>query len=85
MKDVTYQPAARKALRKMPANTARRIRTKINAYADNPASQANNVKRLQGSDALRLRVGDYRVIFLDGTIIDVVRVGPRSSIYGDQK
>lgn len=83
MKDITYQPAARKALRKMPINTRRRIIGKIEDYATNPGSQANNIKRLQGSHELRLRVGDWRVIFLDGTIIDVVKVGPRGSVYGD--
>jgi len=85
MKDITYQPAARKALRKMPLKTRRRIIGKIETYATDPASQKNNIKRLQGSDELRLRIGDYRVIFLDSTIIDVLKIGPRGSIYGDQR
>ncbi len=82
MKPVTYQPAARKALRKMPANTANRIRAKINAYAADPASQANNVRAMKGEPArIRLRVGDWRVIMKDGAVIDVLKVGPRGSIY----
>ena len=53
-----------------PSDRARIIR-KIEQYADDPASQANNVKALQGSDLYRLRVGDYRVLFTiagDGTV-----------------
>ena len=65
----------------MPASTARRIVGKIEAYAENPASQANNVKKLEGEDGIRLRVGDWRVIMLDGDVIDVVRIGPRGSAY----
>jgi mRNA interferase RelE/StbE len=67
----------------MPANTAARIRSKILAYAKNPASQANNVKKLDGEDGIRLRVGDWRVIRVDGEVIDVLRIGPRGSVYKD--
>jgi mRNA interferase RelE/StbE len=81
MKPTTYRPAAVKALRKMPTNTARRIIGKIEAYADNPASQANNVKKLQGRDGVRLRVGDWRVIMLDGEVLDVLNIGPRGGVY----
>lgn len=81
MKPITYQHAARKALRKMPANTAKRIIGKIEAYADEPSSQANNVKALTGRDAIRLRVGDWRVIMHDGEVLDVLNVAPRGSAY----
>lgn len=81
MKPIAYQPAARKALRKMPANTAKRILGKIEAYAADPASQANNVKALQGREGVRLRVGDWRVIMRDGEVLDVLKVGPRGSVY----
>lgn len=82
MKQITYKPAAVKALRKMPANTARRIRDKIEAYAADPASQANNVKALKGREGMRLRVGDWRVIMDDqGTVLDILDIGPRGGIY----
>ena len=48
-----------------------RILKKVEQYAADPTSQANNVKALQGSDLFRLRVGDYRVLFTiaeDGTV-----------------
>ena len=81
MKPVTYRPAARKALRRIPANTALRIVEKIEAYAEDPASLANNVTALQGREGIRLRVGDWRVIMIDGEVLDVLDVGPRGSIY----
>lgn len=70
-----------RALRRIPANTAARIRSKIEAYATDPASQANNVKALQGRSGIRLRVGDWRVIMEDGVVLAVLDVGPRGGIY----
>ena len=43
-----------------------RIRGKIAQYAANPSTLANQVIPLKGSDFLRLRVNDYRVIFAVG-------------------
>ena len=65
----------------MPASTARRIVGKIEAYAADPASQQNNVKALKGRDAIRLRVGDWRVILQDGVVLDIIDIGPRGGIY----
>lgn len=65
----------------MPANTARLIRSKIEQYASDPASLANNVKALKGRDAVRLRVGDWRVIMEDGVVVAVLEIGSRGSIY----
>lgn len=82
MKAVTYKPLALKALRRMPVNMARRITGKIEAYAADPASQANNVTALKGRDGIRLRVGDWRVIMNDaGEVLDVLDIGPRGRIY----
>ena len=60
---LAYSKACLRVLRQMPANEARRIRSKIEAYAADPASQANHVAKLQGRDGYRLRVGDWRVIY----------------------
>ena len=65
----------------MPANTAWRIVGKIEAYAEDPASQEANVKALKGRDGIRLRVGDWRVIMLDNEVLDILDIGPRGSIY----
>lgn len=83
MKPVTYTRAALKALRKMPVDVAERIIGKIEQYAADPASQANNVTALKGREGIRLRVGDWRVIMNDdGVVLAVLDIGPRGSIYG---
>ena len=81
MKPISYSKTALKTLRRIPANEAKRIRGKIEAYAADPASQANNVTALQGRDGIRLRVGDWRVILDDGEVLAVLKIGPRGGVY----
>lgn len=82
---ITYEIKAIKDLKAIEPKTRSHIVGKIVQYADAPAAQANNVKRLTGSPFHRLRVGDYRVIFaLDGdvaTVMTVIRVRPRREAY----
>ncbi len=66
----------------MPRNRAISIRNKIRAYAEDPSSQANNVKRLRGADGLlRLRVGDWRVIMRDANQVQILHIASRSGAY----
>ncbi|WP_138468579.1 type II toxin-antitoxin system RelE/ParE family toxin [Poseidonocella sp. HB161398] len=82
MRQISYTKSAIRILRKMPANTAALIRSKIEAYAADPASQANNVKSLKGRSGIRLRVGNWRVIMDDGgNVLAVLEIGPRGGIY----
>ncbi len=82
MKEIAYTRTAQKALMRMPRNLALRIREKVRSFAEDPASQANNVKALRGLDVVvRLRVGDWRVIMRDGDIIEILEVKPRGSAY----
>jgi mRNA interferase RelE/StbE len=81
VKEVTYTKAAASVLRKMPRQTALRIRDKVNEYAADPASLANNVKALKGTSWIRLRVGDWRVVMEDGIVLAVLKIGPRGSVY----
>jgi DNA-binding XRE family transcriptional regulator len=47
-----------------------------------PAAHANNVSRLVGSTACRLRIGDFRVIFEEtDTDIIVTKFAPRGNVY----
>jgi mRNA interferase RelE/StbE len=81
MKTVTY---TRVALRSLQAhsNRARQIRAKIDQYAADPASLANNVIQLTGSTAKRLRIASFRVLFTENeTTITILDVGPRGDIY----
>jgi mRNA interferase RelE/StbE len=67
----------------MPRNEAVRIQSKVDQYATDPASLANNVITMKGEPFVRLRVGNWRVIMDDqGAVLDVLRIGPRGSIYG---
>lgn len=82
MREVVYSKHAIRTLNRMPANEARRIRSKVLQYAEDPASLANNVKKLRDSRYRRLRIGDWRVIFgEDGTVVDVIRVAARGEAY----
>ena len=43
---------------------------------------AADVRRLTGSDEFRLRVGDYRIIFMiEGEVITILKVGHLKNIY----
>jgi mRNA interferase RelE/StbE len=80
--EIRYSKAAARALMHLPTNTAKRIRGKIEQYAADPASLANNVKRLRGGNAMRLRVGDWRVIFReDGVVLAIIRIAARGEAY----
>lgn len=83
MKAISYSRDALKTLSRMPANTAKLIRGKIEQYAREPASLANNVKALTGEEGyLRLRVGDWRVIFSEtGEVVAIIRIAPRGGAY----
>ncbi len=81
MKTVTLTAEAIKAL-KRHTNMAARIIKAMNEYATGEGAHANRVTALKGSSALRLRVGDYRVIFEEtDTNITVTDLGPRGDIY----
>lgn len=82
MRRIVYTRVALKQLNAIPKPASLRIKAKIEQYADDPASLAGNVRKLQGRQGYRLRVGDYRVIFDEhGNILDILSVGPRGSIY----
>ncbi|UGB25451.1 type II toxin-antitoxin system RelE/ParE family toxin [Methylorubrum sp. B1-46] len=83
MAEVVYSKAAVQALIRLPADVSRKIRLKIEQYAADPASLANNVKALRGEPGiLRLRVGDWRVLFTEeGVVIAVIRIAPRGDAY----
>jgi mRNA interferase RelE/StbE len=82
VKKIAYSKSALKTLRRIPSNESAKIRAKILQYATDPASQANNVKKLKGREGFRLRVGDWRVIFDDqGNVLAILEIGPRGDIY----
>ena len=84
VKEIAYSRAAVKTLVRMPPNLSSRIRDKIRAYADDPASQAGNVRRLRGPGGfLRLRIGDWRVVMRDADSLEVLYIATRGHAYRD--
>ena len=44
--------------------------------------QSKDIKRIQGENKFRLRVGDYRVLFsLENDLITIWKIGHRKNIY----
>lgn len=82
---IRYEPKAIRDMRSLPVKVRIQIDGKITTYADNPEAQRNNVKRLQGSEYFRLRVGNYRVIFSiengQVTVMIVQRIRHRKEAY----
>lgn len=70
---VEFGRAAEKALDVMAPQPRERIERAIHRLAVDPLSAAN-VKRLSGREALRLRVGDYRILYTLEEAVLVVRV-----------
>jgi mRNA interferase RelE/StbE len=79
MKRVDYTKAASKVLDRMQPKRRDAIRSKVDAFA---RGERVDVKKLTGSQLLRIRVGDDRVIIDEQTmLVLVVEVGPRGGIY----
>ncbi len=84
MYKIVFKKEAAKSLNKLPRNVAKTIHEKLEAIATNPYAEHPNAKKLQGRDAYRLRVGDWRVIYEiqnDQLVILVLRVAPRGEVY----
>jgi mRNA interferase RelE/StbE len=82
MRTIRYTDPALKQLRAIGSVMAKRIMAKMDQLAADPTALTNQVIRLQGSDALRFRVGAYRVVFTDdGLVLLVLKVGHRSDVY----
>ena len=84
MFSIEYSKTARKVLKSMPGNTARLIMEKIEALACDPLAANNNVKKLTNHPGYRLRVGNWRVVYLiheQALLIAVVRIAPRGDAY----
>ena len=79
MKEITFTPTATRQWLKLAAEVRKRIDGKLTVYATNGSG---DVKRLKGRAGCRLRIGDWRVIFIEEKAsIIIVAVGNRSEIY----
>ena len=79
MKGISFTSAAVRQWLKLSAHIRKRIDIKLTIYATNGSA---DVKRLKVRAGCRLRVGDWRVIFIEESAsIIIVAVGNRKDIY----
>jgi mRNA interferase RelE/StbE len=73
---IAFARGALKSLDRLPRTERERI---IEAIEGLPAG---DVKKLQGRDGFRLRVGSWRVLYrVDGELATILDVGARGGIY----
>lgn len=74
---IIYSKKALKFLQKQDKTTQQRIVTAISKLP-----LLGDIKKLQGADGYRLRVGDFRILFnVQGIIVDIIEIGNRGQIY----
>jgi mRNA interferase RelE/StbE len=82
---VTVARSARKELERLPSEAVVRILMKLEELSENP--RPSGVSKLHGQKGLwRLRVGEYRVVYLIDDaqrIIDVSVIRHRRDVYRD--
>jgi mRNA interferase RelE/StbE len=80
---VELKPSARKELERLSAKLVERLIAKLEALEDDP--RPDGCKKLKGGDReYRVRVGDYRVVYVvdDGKrLVSVTRVRHRGEVY----
>jgi len=79
---VTFKRSVAKDLRKIDNFEVKRILSKIDDLSDNP--RGDGCTKLSAQERYRVRVGLYRIIYEiqdSKLIIQVVKVGHRSSVY----
>ena len=79
---IELRPAAVRALRGIQVQDRARIQGAIALLGENP--RPPGAKSLQGRGALRVRVGDYRIIYTihdDVLLVVVITLGHRKDVY----
>ena len=79
---IELRPAAVRALKKLDPPVRRRIQGAITLLAEDPRPPA--ARALRGRPGLRVRVGDYRILYTvedDVLVVVVVTVGHRRDVY----
>ncbi len=80
---IELRPAAVRALRKLDPPVRHRLQGAIALLAQDPRPPA--ARALKGRPGLRVRVGDYRVIYTvddDVLLVVVLTIGHRRDVYG---
>ena len=81
--ELGFRPAALRQLRKLDSQIARRIKDATEALRAEP--RPHGVKTLTGQHGwLRIRVGDYRIVYEvrdSELVVLVIQIGHRSQVY----
>jgi mRNA interferase RelE/StbE len=80
---IVFAPEAAKEFDALDWAVRRRVEKALDLLAADPLALRNQIKRLKGDSAMRLRVGDWRVIFdlqRPGEIV-VFAIAHRSEVY----
>jgi len=79
MFEIKWEEKARKELYKLENQISSRIYKKVDELKS--GFQSKDIKRIQGENKFRLRVGDYRVLFsLENDLITIWKIGHRKNI-----
>jgi len=79
VKEIEFTAAAVRQWRKLTATTRAQIDLELRAFAE---TGIGDVKALKGATGMRLRSGDWRVLFtMKGGTITIHAVGHRREIY----
>lgn len=79
MKAIRYTREAKKSLDRMQPKRKAAVLSKIEAYA---RGESVDIKKMQGCEEYRIRVGQDRIIINDqGVVVMVMSAGPRGGIY----
>jgi len=80
--EIRIMASAERDMKSLPPNEFRRISAAILSLESAPRPRAS--KRLRGREGYRIRVGDYRILYLvDDAIhtVSIVAVGHRRDVY----
>ncbi|RPA55938.1 type II toxin-antitoxin system RelE/ParE family toxin [Gordonia oryzae] len=80
--EVEFELSAMKALRRIRRADQQRILRAAHALGDDP--RPDGCKKLTGAEGYRVRVGNYRIVYLveDAVrIVTVTRIGHRREVY----
>ncbi len=84
MYQILIEKKAERSLSKIPQKYKEKIILRIKELAKDPFARHLDVKKLQGRDGYRMRIGDYRVLYKvdkEKIIIYVFDAGHRRQIY----
>ncbi len=84
MYKLKYRRQARNYLARLPLRIKTTIVDKLHDLSVNPDNPSLDIDVLKGREGFRLKVGQYRVIYIrqdDPSIIEVVKIRPRGDIY----